>query len=97
MARNHDLNEAIPTFERDGGSHENVGLSNWSALTQPGAIRSGWEALVIVLVAVAVVGGIQLWLELSNTQSYIFPKPTEIGSALWNNFDLFRPHLFSTL
>ena len=25
------------------------------------------------------------------------PKPTEIGRALWENFDLFRPHMFSTL
>jgi NitT/TauT family transport system permease protein len=94
MAR--DLNETIPTFERQE-THEEVGLSNWSGLTQSGLIRSGWEALVIVLVAVAVVGGVQLWLEATNTQSYIFPKPTEIGSALWNNFDLFRPHLLSTM
>ncbi|HVL24900.1 MAG TPA: ABC transporter permease subunit [Thermomicrobiales bacterium] len=95
MAREQDLNDAIPTFEHE--THEGVGLSNWSALTHSGAIRSGWEALVIVLVAVVVIGGIQLWLELSGTQSYIFPKPTEIGAALWNNFYLFRPHLFSTL
>ncbi len=93
-----DLRETIPTFGSGGAQRpEDVSVRNWSALSSVRVARTGWEALVIALVAVAVVGGTELWVRLAGVESYVFPKPSEIGTALIDNFDLFQPHLLVTL
>ena len=52
-----ELGDTIPTFgEREATGQAEVSLSNWSALSSANLVRSGWEALVIVLVAVGVIG-----------------------------------------
>jgi NitT/TauT family transport system permease protein len=94
--RDSNLAEALPTFDDDGGHHE-VGLSGMSNLASSNTIRSWRDALVIVLVAVIIIGGLQLWLIASDTPTYVMPKPSEVGRALWDNFDLFWPHILSTL
>lgn len=96
MAKN--LNDTIPDFERERtDAGEGTGFGGSLSSLSGGGVRSIGEVIGIVLVAVVLIGGLQLLLEWSGTESYIFPKPTEIGSALWNNFDLFWPHLLSTL
>jgi NitT/TauT family transport system permease protein len=93
-----ELGDTIPTFgEREATGQAEVSLSNWSALSSANLVRSGWEALVIVLVAVGVIGGVELWVRLAGIESYVFPKPSAIGRALVENFYLFRPHLIATL
>jgi len=93
-----DLRDTIPTFgQADAHRQEEVSVRNWSALSSVSVARSGWEALVIVLVAVAVIGGAEVWVRAAGIESYVFPKPSEIGRALIDNFDLFRPHLIATL
>jgi NitT/TauT family transport system permease protein len=94
--RDTNLAETLPTFDDDTGHHE-VGLSGMSSLASSNTIRSWRDALVLILVAVVVIGGVQLWLTVNDTPSYVMPKPTAIGRALWDNFDLFRPHIISTL
>ncbi len=91
-----DLQAAIPRFEKDASHHE-VGLSGMTGLSSAAAIRSGRDALVIVAIAVALIALLEFWLTVSDTPSYVMPRPTEIGRALWENFHLFRPHIFSTL
>jgi NitT/TauT family transport system permease protein len=91
------LVESIPTFDSDDTAPTPVGLAGMSGLTSGGAIRSGRDALVILLVAVALIGGLEFGLQVTNTKSYIMPKPTEIGRALYENFGLFWPHILSTL
>ena len=93
-----DLRDNIPSFDQaDATPHEDIGVSNWSALSSVSFARTGREALVIVLVAVAVIGGAELWVRAAGVESYVFPKPSEIGRALVENFHLFRPHLLVTL
>ena len=93
-----DLHDTIPTFARaETQRQEDVSVRNWSALSSVSVARTGREVLVIVLVAVAVIGGTELWVRLANVESYVFPKPSEIGTALFQNFHLFRPHLLATL
>ena len=94
--RESDLNDAIPTFDNSVPHHE-MGLAGMTGLSSSGAIRSGRDALVIVGIAVALVCLLQFWLTVSDTKSYVMPKPTEIGQALWDNFDLFWPHILSTV
>ncbi len=93
-----ELKETIPTFgdANDAQSNE-VGVSNMSALTSMSLVRNGWEALIILGVAVAVIGGLELFLRWQNVPKYTFPLPSDVGSALWNKWDLFQPHLVATL
>ncbi len=93
-----DLRENIPTFGKPAEEgRADVSLSNWSALSSMSFARSGLEVLVIALVAVLVVGGTELAVRVFDVKSYVFPKPSEIGSALVTRFDLFQPHLIATL
>ncbi len=93
----HDSNlaDTIPTFD-DTGNRQEVGLSGMTGLSA-GAIAGWRDALVIVLVAVVIVGGLEIWLTVSDTPSYVMPRPSEIGAALIDNFSLFWPHILSTL
>ncbi len=93
-----DLRETIPTF--GGGEREDdgdVSLSNWSGLTSTGFARSWSEVLAIVAVALLVVGGAEIFLRVQDVPAYTLPRPSDVGAALWQNFDLFRPHLLATL
>ncbi|MBA2758154.1 MAG: ABC transporter permease [Chloroflexia bacterium] len=92
-----DIANTIPTFDNANEQHHEVGLSGMTALSSSGAIRSGRDALIIVLIAVGLVAGLELWIELSGTRSYVLPKPTAIATALYENFGLFWPHAFSTV
>ncbi len=94
-----DLRETIPTFGKQAGTEQpgEVGLSNWSALTNVGFAKSGAEALVIALVAVAVIGGLELAIRGFGVKSYVLPRPSQVGSVLFHHFGLFWPHLKVTL
>ena len=93
-----ELGETIPTFGQTSGDEQaEVSLSNWSALSSMSFARNGWEALIIALVAIGVIGGIELWVRVLDIKPYVFPAPSLIGQALFNNFDLFQPHLIATL
>ncbi|MBA2290140.1 MAG: ABC transporter permease subunit [Chloroflexia bacterium] len=92
-----DIASTIPTFDHANEQHHEVGLSGMTALSSSGAIKSGRDALIIVLIAVGLVAGLELWIELSGTRSYVLPKPTAIATALYQNFGLFWPHVFSTV
>lgn len=94
--RDGDLADTIPTFDDDSQSQQRVGLSGMSGLSA-GSIQGWRDALVIALVAVVIISGLQAWLTISDTPSYVMPKPTEIGAALYDNFTLFWPHILSTL
>ena len=94
-----ELREAIPTFNQgEAEGSEEVGLTNWSALTSQGFAKSWGEAGLILLVAVVLVAGAELAVRVFNIQSYIFPPPSEIGLTLITRFpDLFWPHMQITL
>jgi NitT/TauT family transport system permease protein len=93
-----ELRDTIPTFNQATSEGQNeVSLTNWSALTNTSFARNGREAAVIVLVAVLVIGGLELILRASDVKSYVLPRPSEIGLAFVNDFDLLWPHLRVTL
>jgi NitT/TauT family transport system permease protein len=93
-----ELRQTIPTFEEQPPERGDVSLSNWSALTQANFAKSWGEALVIVLVAVLVIGGLEAWVRIQDVPAYTFPAPSAIGESLWNNFrPLYWQHLVATL
>ena len=92
-----DLANTIPSFDHEPVSPHPVGLAGMTGLASSGAIRNGRDALVIALIAVGLIAGLQILLTVTDTKSYVMPKPTEIGEALYTNFDLFWPHILSTM
>jgi NitT/TauT family transport system permease protein len=90
------LRENIPTFDAPTGDDE-VGLSNMSALTSTSLARNWTEVGILILVAALVVGGIEAICRIFEVPTYTFPKPSLVASALWNNFDVYWPHLLVTL
>jgi NitT/TauT family transport system permease protein len=93
-----ELADNIPSFEK-AGSHggEEVGLSNWSALTSGPGVRSWLEAGAIALVAVAIIGGAELLLRAFHVPQYILPTPSRIAMALVTDFRFIFPHMMVTL
>src|SRR5262245_1782392 len=94
-----ELKETIPTFGDDARDEgHDVGLANWSALTSTSLAKNWAEVGLIAIVAVIVVGGIELWCRVADIPTYTFPRPSLIGSALWHNFsDVYAHHLWVTL
>jgi NitT/TauT family transport system permease protein len=71
------------------------GFVDWSALTS--ISFAGTQMVIILVLAVAVLAGWEIIVRVSNTPTYVLPKPTEIGAALVNNFPTLWPHLVVTL
>ena len=90
--------DAIPEFKRGAGAPGEVGISGgMSALAAGPGIRSMGEVLAIVAVAVFIIGGTELLLNIFAVPQYVLPKPSEIAVALVTDFHLILPHLGHTL
>jgi NitT/TauT family transport system permease protein len=90
--------DAIPQFKRQRGGGTEIGVAGgMSALAAGPGIRSVREVLAIVLVAVIIIGGTELLLNLFAVPQYVLPKPSEIAVALVSDFPLIAPHLGHTL
>jgi NitT/TauT family transport system permease protein len=94
-----DETDAIPEFNKakPGVASSGVGVTNMSALTAGPGIRSMREVLAIILVAVVVIGGTELALNLFQVPQYIMPAPSLIAQALVTDFPFIAPHLGHTL
>jgi len=92
------LQDKIPTFDKKGDQQAgNVSLSNWSALTSGPGVRTWFEIIAIALVAVAVIGGIELWIYFFKVPQYIFPRPLLIGQSMIEDFPVLWPHIIVTV
>ncbi|ODS83801.1 MAG: ABC transporter permease, partial [Devosia sp. SCN 66-27] len=89
--------DAIPEFKKSAGGDSEVGITNMSALTSGPGIKSMGEVLAIVLVAVVIIGGTELLLNIFAVPQYVLPKPSEIAVALVTDFPFILPHLGHTL
>lgn len=90
--------DTIPQFKRGGVGSDKVDISGgMSSLTAGPGIRSLSEVLAIIAVAVIIIGGTELALNLFAVPQYILPKPSEIAMALVSDFYLIAPQLGHTL
>jgi NitT/TauT family transport system permease protein len=90
--------DAIPTFRNGVVGDSEVGVSGLSsALAGGSGVKSASEVVAIILLAVVIVGSLQIALTVLNVPQYVFPKPSEIAIALVKDFPLIAPHLFYTL
>lgn len=94
----NELGDNIPTFGDDGAENQEVGLSNMSGLASTGFASTWKEVVILLLVAVGVIGGLELIVRVFDVPAYTFPAPSAIGESLWHNFrPLYWPHLLVTL
>lgn len=92
------MSDAIPEFNKGkAGEGQDVSLTNLSAFSSGPGIKSGAEVVAIALVAVLIIGGVELALRLFNVPQYIMPPPSAIVQALFTEFPLIAPHLGYTL
>ncbi len=89
------LGDQIPEFNKE----QDVTVSGFSGLTSltAGRARTVFEIIVILLVAVAIVGGAELLIELLDVPHYVLPRPSEIAVALVTEWRFIAPHLLVTL
>jgi NitT/TauT family transport system permease protein len=91
-----ELRDEIPSFDEAPHHHEH-GPLDWSALTSIRTAKSALEIGTIAAVAVGVFWGIEGLLRWRHTPSYVFPRPTQIVSALTTDFGLrYGHHLWVT-
>jgi len=88
--------DAIPEFKAKGEGQE-VGLSNLSAFSSGPGIKSTAEVVAIILLALVMIAGAEILLNVFEVPAYILPKPSEIALALVTDFHLILPHLGYTL
>ena len=92
-----ELREEIPSFDQEP-SHHDHGPIDWTGLTSVRGARSALEIGTVVAIAVVVFFGLEAILRLTDTPSYIFPKPTAVVRALGDDFWLqYGQHLWVTL
>jgi NitT/TauT family transport system permease protein len=91
-----ELRDEIPRFEE--ARHREHGPIDWTALTSIRTARSALEIGTILLLFAAVFFGIELYMRVSNTPTYVFPKPIEVVKTLFGDFgSLYAPHLWVTM
>ena len=86
------MSDAIPEFR-----HSDAPVALGGAMAAGGTRRTRFEIAVIALVAVAVVGGLELLLRLFEVPEYILPTPSAVAAALVKELPLILPHLGHTL
>ena len=89
------MGDITPEFRK--GDAGQVAITNLSAFAQGGGARTRNEVIAIALVAIIVVGSLEILLRLFEVKSYILPKPSEIALAYYTDFRLVLPHLGHTL
>ena len=85
-----ELRDEIPSFEEQ--KSQDHGPIDWSALTSVRTARSALEIGTIIAIAVAVFFGVELYLRMSNTPTYVFPKPTAVVETLFSDFGSLYAH-----
>lgn len=86
--------ESIPEFRHDKA--DTVGLTSVTIGAGSGR-RTMTEIAVIVLVAVLVIGGMEVLLGWYGVPEYVMPKPSAIGAAFVKELPLILPHWGYTL
>ncbi|MFI5410499.1 ABC transporter permease [Kaistia sp. UC242_56] len=91
------LRDQIPTFGAKPDTAGGASLSGGLASLTSGGGRSAFETFIIILVAVVIIGGLELLLGIFQVPQYIMPKPSQIGMALITEWKFIWPHLVVTI
>ena len=92
-----ELRDEIPSFE-EAPEPRDRGPIDWTGLTSISTAKSALEIGTIAALAAAVFFGAEAILRLTDTPTYVFPKPTAVVQTLVGDFgSLYAPHLWVTM
>jgi len=92
-----ELQDDLPSFDAVA-IHRDHGPVDLTGLTSVRGARSALELGTVVAIAICVFFGLEAILRLTDTPTYIFPKPTAVVRALTDDFWLqYGQHLVVTL
>jgi NitT/TauT family transport system permease protein len=89
------LGDKIPEFNKKRAATSGIGIT--SASLGFDEHRTKFEIAIIALVAVVIVGGTELLIDIFKIPQYVLPKPSQIVMALFTEFPNYWPHLLTTL
>lgn len=93
-----ELRDEIPAFEGGPPGHVERSPIDWTALTAIRTAKTALEVGAIVGLAVAVFFGLDAILRLTNTPTYVFPRPIEVAKTLVSDIgSVYAPHLGVTM
>jgi NitT/TauT family transport system permease protein len=92
-----ELRDEVPSFE-DAARKGEHGPIDWTGLTSIRTAKTALEIGAIVALFAAVFFGVELILRVTDTPTYVFPKPTATVKTLFADFGtLYAPHLWVTM
>jgi NitT/TauT family transport system permease protein len=92
-----ELRDDIPTFE-DGSRKREHGPIDWTGLTSMRTAKTALEIGSIVALFAAVFFGLELILRVTDTPTYVFPKPMDVVRTLFADFGtIYAPELWVTM
>jgi NitT/TauT family transport system permease protein len=91
-----ELRDEVPTFESSTrGEH---GPIDWTGITSIRPAKTALEIGAIVALFAAVFFGLELILRVTDTPTYVFPKPIDVVQTLVADFGtIYAPHLWVTM
>jgi NitT/TauT family transport system permease protein len=92
-----ELRDDIPTFE-DASRKREHGPIDWTGLTSMRTAKTALEIGSIVALFAAVFFGLELILRVTDTPTYVFPKPMDVVRTLFADFGtIYAPELWVTM
>ena len=92
-----ELRDDIPTFDDTSRTKEH-GPIDWTGITSFAPAKTALEIVAIVGLFLAVFFGLELILRVTDTPTYVFPKPIATVKTLFADFGtLYAPHLWVTM
>jgi NitT/TauT family transport system permease protein len=92
-----ELRDEVPTFD-DASKKAEHGPIDWTGLTSIRTAKTALEIGSIVALFAVVFFGTELILRVTNTPTYVFPKPIDTVQTLFGDFGtLYAPHLWVTM
>ena len=92
-----ELRDEVPTFDEEPRREEH-GPIDWTGITSFRPAKTMLEIVAIVGLFLVVFFGLELILRVTDTPTYVFPKPIDVVQTLFADFGtLYAPHLWVTM
>lgn len=93
-----ELRDDLPAFEKAPAARREHGPIDWTALTAIQTAKTALEVGTIVALAVAVFFGLEALLWVTDTPTYVFPRPIEVVKTFASDFGgVYTPHFWVTM